>query len=794
MTRRSRRPEVALTSSARTTSELAHAADDEFALWLAERLRRIALGLTAALIAARVYWPSEFATEADTGNGLDWVLALLFAAGLAVAALLIGGITRLRVSWADLPVYLLMLLVGLSATRGAERRVAINLAWEWGALGIAYFLVRNLPRTRGESSALAGALTAAAVAVSAYGLYQVSVEFPQMHASFRKDPNAMLQKVGIAPSNAAARKAFEDRLLGSNEVYATFALANSLAGFLVGPLVLALAVVLENLRTREGQGARGVALVTAALPVLVLLACLLLTKSRSSYAGLLVALVLLLLRQRGRISARTLALAVGALSGVLGVLVVAAAATRHLDIQVLTDSTKSLRYRMEYWVGSWRAIWNIPGAFWNGLGPGNFAGPYLRYKLPQASEEILDPHNLVLEVWATAGLWAVLALLAALGLGLWEALGPSRVPEASDRATPPLTDAAVSDVKAGKLAKRKVDPSAPPDRAGWLIVCAGLSWVLVTLLGRLNPFAEGLMARWLILGTAWPIAVWLGLPLWTRVPIPALGFGAAVLAVAINLLAAGGIGYPAVALPLWTMFALGLNLRDDRPCSQQRVVGRRFSAFSLAVVWAALVGSYAGAILPFWKSEAAMAEADSALAARPPQLDRARDAYSRAHELDKLSVRPWVALAETEYLYWRSRGAKGNDPIWKMVSPTFDKALKFPRNPNSLDVQRRRAELARSILSQGGAGLPLIDVLKLRAEVVKAYRSAAQLYPTSAILHAELAEASADLGDEKGAVEAATEALRLDRLNPHADKKLPDDVRKRLVDDLARWTTKPESK
>ncbi len=29
--------------------------------------------------------------------------------------------------------------------------------------------------------------------------------------------------------------------------------------------------------------------------------------------------------------------------------------------------------------------------FWWGVGPGNFAGPYLKYKLPQSSEEILDP-------------------------------------------------------------------------------------------------------------------------------------------------------------------------------------------------------------------------------------------------------------------------------------------------------------------------------------------------------------------------------------------------------------------
>ena len=43
----------------------------------------------------------------------------------------------------------------------------------------------------------------------------------------------------------------------------------------------------------------------------------------------------------------------------------------------------------------------------------------------------------------------------------------------------------------------------------------------------------------------------LGMGLWRRVPIPAAAFGAAALAVVINLLAAGGIGFSAVALSLW---------------------------------------------------------------------------------------------------------------------------------------------------------------------------------------------------------------------------------------------------
>ncbi|HEV3121253.1 MAG TPA: O-antigen ligase domain-containing protein, partial [Isosphaeraceae bacterium] len=94
-----------------------------------ELLRKAALGLTSALVTARFFWPSEYYLETDTANGLKWVVAALVAAGLALAGLLISGRTRLRFSWADAAVYALMLLVGLSASHAAERRVAINLAW-----------------------------------------------------------------------------------------------------------------------------------------------------------------------------------------------------------------------------------------------------------------------------------------------------------------------------------------------------------------------------------------------------------------------------------------------------------------------------------------------------------------------------------------------------------------------------------------------------------------------------------------------------------------------------------------
>ena len=408
--------------------------DETFAR-LGEFLRRAALGLTAMLVVSRAYFPSE---DAQSGSGLIWVFAMLATSAIAIASYAFAGKLRVRWSWADAAVVALMLLVAVSASHAADRRPAITMAWEWGSLGFLYVLIRNLPRSRGESAALAGAVVATAVAVAAYGLYQVPVEFPQLRDLFQRNPGLVMQRMGVDP-NSPAVQALKSRLY-SNEPFSTFALPNSLAGFLVGPMALAFAVALENLR-REGRGSRLVALGMASVPGLIMLACLVLTKSRSAYIGLFVALLVLAWRARRALPTKILASSGIGLVVLVGALVVGGVATKQLDIQVITEGPKSLRYRLEYWVGAWGVITDAPspfgrsravtasrppGTFWSGVGPANFATPYLGHKLPEASEEIQDPHNMVLEVWADSGVFAMLALLAALAIGLREILGPSR--------------------------------------------------------------------------------------------------------------------------------------------------------------------------------------------------------------------------------------------------------------------------------------------------------------------------------------------------------------------------------
>ena len=111
--------------------------------------------------------------------------------------------------------------------------------------------------------------------------------------ALEKDPHAnprelgklqlKLESQGI-PTDEMGRKQYINGLQFSNEALGPFALANTFAGFLLVSLVLAG----ELFRTLQGPRSKAMLAAWAAALVL-LLYCLILTKSRTAWTGLLVA-------------------------------------------------------------------------------------------------------------------------------------------------------------------------------------------------------------------------------------------------------------------------------------------------------------------------------------------------------------------------------------------------------------------------------------------------------------------------------------------------------------------------
>ena len=690
----------------------------------ADGLRRWLLGALVALFVVRPLFPSESA--AFEGDGLPLVMLWIALATFWMLGAIGWAEFRVRFGCFDAAVLALAVLhtiAGVAAAAHLSPRPAVNVLWEWIGLGLAYFLARQFIVTRREARAAVVAMIALAASLSSYGLYQYCYEMPRTRAEYAADPDAAMRAAGMSfPPGSPQRKLFEDRL-ASTEPIATFALTNSLAGYLVPWLVVAAGIV-------AGSSSGRVRVVLCMIPVA---ACLLLTKSRSGYAAAVFGFLLvgmLCRRQKLRIGWKLPAV----VATIATILVAAAILAGGLDREVLSEASKSLGYRVQYWQSTMRMIGDKPLL---GCGPGNFQFAYTRYKLPEASEEVADPHNFLLEVWATAGTPAMLAMLAALACFAWKVYPRSNglhgnVPEAESDVAIPNGDLHVyGGAVCGFLAAIPLGQmsAGPP----------GLASVFIGLPAAVACIA--LLHGWVDNG---------------RLPgvLPAIGLSALL----VNLLAAGGIGFPGVAGSLWLLAALGLNESSDvAPRSLPRGValGGLIVAITLAVT------CYQSAYGPVLRCQGFLRLAES----NPAD---ARQHLAAAAESDPLSARPWRQLTAITFGAWRQDASAEKFRRFETCNATV-----LQLEPNSSTAWASSADWYAKAFAETGQK-EHID------RAVQHYRRAVQLYPNNGMHWAKLALAHRAAGNEAAFRDAADGALRLDKLTPHKEKKLPSGLRREL--------------
>ncbi len=162
-------------------------------------------------------------------------------------------------------------------------------------------------------------------------------------------------------------------------------------------------------------------------------------------------------------------------------------------------------------------------------------------------------------------------------------------------------------------------------------------------------------------------------------------------------------------------------------------------------------------------------------------------AYKAACGLDRFYSLPWLHYASLYENDWLAHGAKPKDDRLKKISFLLDNAVNPPRNPYSWAAHRQYAGVIAVIVNRIGSELNPRDLIRYRGKIVGELRKASRLNPTNATLHADLAEASANISMFRDAAAEAEAALSLDRITPHPDKKLADEVRTRLMARLPEW-------
>lgn len=720
----------------------------------------VVLGLSAILFTTRFFLPAESAAQGET----LWIAGLWIVCGIVWGiGIALGQFPRIRPAWQDAAVAVWIGCQVLSAIAviltGGDKRSAANMAWEWVGLSVVWLLARHAFFSQSTRQAILRSLLAMGTVLAGYGLYQHYVSHPRLAAEYAPLFDALKTATGPeaesirnrlardgVPTEGPAVILYEKRLRDSREPLGMFALANSFGGLLSVCLILAIGEVVA----RRLSGTDWRFLRRDLIPLLIAIGligwCLLLTKSRTAWIGTMCGLALLAVSQLrlGENLRRYLGYGAIVAAGI-AVVVAGLFALGGLDEQVLSEAPKSLSYRLQYWRATSRLIANHP---WLGVGPGNFRQHYLQYKLPEASEEIADPHNEFFEMAATGG------ILSAVGLALFLAMSlPMR-----------RLISTVSPESKGTLPAVSMDDPEQERLTYWLSG-AGSAFAFLGLLFYWGEWNDTI----LMLGVFWFLAAALlgyrrrqeDAPPEIRVAVESWVATAAAIALAVHLLGAGGIAMPAITQILIVLVAWGIaaprrGIAPDRTTAWQ--------GWSVAVLLVGLmVGFLATGLLPV------KAVRGFQLQGRFASREAAIRATRQTALADPWSAEPW----RNQFERLVAGGIHSNESFESAVESLQEAMRRDPANfwtPRTLGtLWTQKWQVSRNTDDA--------------EQAVRWLRQAHQLHPTNSGIQAELAFALEQSQDRTGAQIEARGALAQDeiyRRHGHIDRYLDDSTRQRL--------------
>ncbi|MDB5296679.1 MAG: lipid core-O-antigen ligase-like enyme, partial [Phycisphaerales bacterium] len=414
-----RSPDVAATAAARPFGRPADAPTR--GPWLT----RAALGLAVAVVIARLFMTESIrsaipvepgGTAIPYGPGPAAGLLLDLLAGLCPLLVLVrrwvDPAYALRLAWSPLAFAVLAAWAVVSTAWAGDRFAALVSSCHLLAAAGVLWAVAQIVRTPAHARLLAGVCVGLLGVLLAHGLWYQLVDRADLRHAWETNRDELLKARNVRPGTFEYTQ-FENKIL-----------RGELMGFSASPNTYAAAIVLLGLvvlgATAQFVRDRRWASAATMLAVLAVAAGVLpLAQSRT-----------------GDITAALGAAAVGAaavfaptfrrrstllyVAGALGVAAVAAFVVGY-GLSRGTLFHDSLNFRWRYWVGSFQ-LWKLhPLA---GVGWENFGPHYLGVRMPEATEEIKDPHNYLVRFAAELGGVGGLLALAWTARAWWEITRP----------------------------------------------------------------------------------------------------------------------------------------------------------------------------------------------------------------------------------------------------------------------------------------------------------------------------------------------------------------------------------
>jgi hypothetical protein len=752
--------------------------------------------------AVALFFPTEASLRG--GLGMPWVLLWLGLASVAclrraAAIQQPGGSTaRLRWHWVD-GVWLFFfawysLSVGIGIFRGTlEVRPAVGSLWQQLGIAAVYVTARvstmdgRLPRL------LPQAIVGFSLTLAFFAWYQYGVLLPDMHRQYQESTEPqkieLLVAAGVteAEPGSRMRELFESRLF-NREPFATFTLANTLAIVLTPGVLLAFIASISCWLERRWREAA-----SWLLAWLVLSSSLATTSSRTAVLSVVSVSGLWLIvhwvsrgrgaegdqeperatpgRLRWRVPGWGLA-GLGLLVLLPLLTVVALWSAGASDSQLLASAPSSVQYRLQYWFASAEMIAARP---WYGWGPGNFQSSYARFQAVEASETVADPHNFFFELAATAGLPAGLSFLlavgGALGLGLWGRRG-------GVAATSPTGEWAIDGRATLPVAQSWLAEAGLP--LGCLVTAMGLG-LAIAWLGESVPGPLPILLGCGLLAAAW----WSGQQATTRgrsadgglvVGLQTSDWAPWVLGgLLLNLLAAGGVSYPAIAQCLSLISGLIVGAVGGSLATEGLRSGAKISAVGRParpwpwwmaswIILGSMIYAYAWHTLPVIRSDWAVQRARG--------YAQANNSGARQRELrSAVALDPHNAEAQVElaihHLVDQFRELD-SPAVWAKVHQQLQAAA--ARRPNSSPTRLRIAEVLLQAAGQANHSRLLKG--RLLAETRVWLEEGLERKPVDSRVLAQLSWLAFALQDLASARAFAEQALRIAERNPHADLQL----------------------
>ncbi len=639
------------------------------------RFEHVLLGLCLCILALRVtYTESPTVQTTALAGGLSDTVYGLTVSGLLIFALVAWLLWRIlaghfcyRFTGIEIGLGLFLLAAVVSTAGASDKRLAITQAMILlGPMMAAILLVQILdtPLKIRLVLIVVGALAIVSTYQSAEQFLvgnQITIE------QYEQAPETLLVPLGIQPGSFQ-HFLFEHRLY-SRGIRGFFTTGNSAASFALMASFATLALLAESIRSTGAEKSRPRDVACRAVAAAFVLAGLLLTQSKGGILGFLLAAVAFAgllyggkwLAAHGRL-VWTVLLPLGLILVVAVGYVTISYGLEHSRL----PGGNSMLVRWQYWAASAQMFRDHPLA---GVGPGNFADSYTRYKAAAAPESVADPHSLPLSLLTQYGPLGLVGFLAMV-------FGPI------------FRTVRLNGPDDGLPAKRPAPSTQKPALMVLGIVCASLL-VLRPLLIPMPGGGEAVVVLYeiVVLYVA-PVAAFLiGFLLLaatlldagpkqvdTEDVIVSTALGCAVFGVFVHNLIDFAIFEPGVWTTFWVVMACLVAIRcqrDNRPPT-----GRSVSARSKLVAALVALVLLAGYGLGVWKPtvETTSRIQRAQRAAAMGWFDRAHHLLDDAFKADPLSPAP-LSLNGRLYLQEYEQSSPKEPGLLEEAARCFRKAI-----------------------------------------------------------------------------------------------------------------------